>query len=50
MRCVLLCMVEVMEGVLCLREVPKVPEAMRCVLPCMVEAVDGGTVCWRYRR
>src|SRR6266480_3226414 len=38
MRCVLLCMLEGVEGRLCL---PEVPEVMRCVLLCMLEAVVG---------
>ena len=45
MRCVLLCMLEAVEGVLCslkLLEVLEVPEVMRCVLLCMLEAVEGG--------
>ncbi len=36
MRCVLLCMLEVVEGRFCL------PEVIRCVLLCMLEAVEGG--------
>ena len=38
MRCVLLCMLEAVEGRLCLLEVP---DAMLCVLLCMLEAVEG---------
>ena len=43
MRCVLLCMLEAVEGGLCLREVleaVEVSEAMHCVLLCIVEAVE----------
>src|SRR5438876_423422 len=39
MRCALLCMLEVVEGVLCALEVP---EVMRCVLLYTLEAVKGG--------
>ncbi len=48
MPCVRLCMLEAVEGVICLREVSEVlqvlevSEAMRCVLFCMLEAVGGG--------
>ena len=38
MRCVL-CMLEAVEGDLCLLEVP---EVMRCMLLCMLDAVKGG--------
>ena len=37
-RCVLLCMLEVVEDELCL---PKVTEAMRGMLLCILEAVEG---------
>ena len=43
-RCVLLCMLEAVEGTLCLLkvlEVPEVLEAMRGVPLCMQEAVEG---------
>jgi len=39
LRCVLLCMLEAVEGGLRLLEVP---EVMRCVLLYMLEAVEGG--------
>ena len=56
MRCVLLCMLEVVEGELCSPEVMEVlevfvlealkvldvPEVARCVLLCILEAVEGG--------
>src|SRR5205809_2469306 len=58
MRCVLLCMLQVLEMpevmrcvLLCMLEVPdmfevlerlEIPDAMRCVLLCMLEAVEGG--------
>ena len=41
MACVLLCILEAVEGALCLPEVLDVPEAMRCMLLCMLEAVEG---------
>ena len=47
MRRMLLCMLEAVEGGLCLLnvlevlEVPGVPEVMRCVLLCILEAVEG---------
>ena len=44
MRCMLRCMLEAVEGRLCLLEmleVLEVLEAMRCVLFCMLEAVEG---------
>jgi len=44
MRYMLRCMLEAVDGALCLREVsevPEVPEVMRCVLLCILEAVDG---------
>src|SRR6266480_3942349 len=41
MRRVLLCMLEVVEGELCLLEVLKVQDVMRCVLLCILEAVEG---------
>ena len=45
-RCVLLCMLEAVDGGLCLLElrvldVLDVPEVTRCVLLCMLEAVEG---------
>ena len=40
MRRVLLCMLEAVEGELCLLEVPEVQEAMRSVLLCIQEAVE----------
>ena len=42
MRSVLLCMLEAVEGWLCLLEVSEVSEVMRCVLLCILEAVEGG--------
>ena len=54
MRRVLLCVLEAVEGELCLLEVP---EVMRRVLLCVLEAVVGGFYlpevcrrCWRCRR
>ena len=44
MYCVLPCMLEDVQGELCLLEVP---EVMRCVVFCMPEAVEGGLFCWR---
>src|SRR5947207_862437 len=41
MRCVLLCMLKVVEGVLCLLEVPKVPAVMHYVLLRVQEVVEG---------
>ena len=47
MRCVLLCMLEVVEGELCLLkvfemlDVPEMPGVMRRVLLCMLEVVEG---------
>jgi len=41
-RCVLLCMMEGIEGRLCSLEVLEVLEVMRCVLLCKLEAVAGG--------
>ena len=47
MRCVLLCMLEAVEGrlglleVLGAFEVQEAPEVIRCVLLCMLEAVEG---------
>jgi len=44
MRCMLLCMLEAVEGGLCLREVSEVLEVlkvMRCMLLCMLEAMEG---------
>ena len=38
----LLCVLEAVEGALCLLEALEVSEAMRCVLLCMLEAVEGG--------
>ena len=49
-RRVQLCMLEVVEGGLCLLDVLDV---MRCMLLCMLQAVEGGSVCgrcWRYWR
>jgi len=40
MRCVLLCMLEVVEGELSLFNVLEVPEDMRCTLLYMLEAVE----------
>jgi len=45
-RCVLLCMLEAVEGGFCLLEVLEVPEVMRCMLLRMLEAVEGGICCW----
>ena len=61
MRCVLLCIVEVVEGAVCLLEALEVPDVMRCVLLCMLEvpevmrhvllcmleAADDGLCLWR---
>ena len=52
-RCVLLCMLEAVEGRLMLLGLLEVPEMMRCALLDMLEAVEVGSVrwrCWRYRR
>ena len=43
-RCVLLGMLEAVEGEVCLLEVL---EVMRCVLLCMPAVVEGGSVCRR---
>jgi len=40
-RCVLLRVLEVMEGALCVLELLEVPEVIRCVLLCMLEDVEG---------
>ena len=40
-RFVLLCMLEAVDGGLCLFEVVEVAEVMRCVILCMLEVVDG---------
>ena len=40
MRCVLLCMLEAVEGMLCSREMLEEPEVMRRMLLCMLEAVE----------
>ena len=40
-RCVLLCMLEAVEGVLGLLEVLDMPEVIRCVLLCMQEDMEG---------
>ena len=45
-----LCMLEAVEGELCLQEVLKVLEVMRCVLFCMLEAVEGGLCLLEVRR
>ena len=42
MRCMLLCMLEAVEGGLGLLEVMRAPEVMRRVLLCMMEAVEAG--------
>jgi len=42
MRRVLLCVIEAVEGELCLLDVLEVKEATRCMLLCMLEAVEGG--------
>jgi len=42
MRCVLLCMLEAVEGEFCLLEVLDVLEVMRCMLLCTLEAVESG--------
>jgi hypothetical protein len=42
MRCVLLYMLEAVEGELCLQEMQEVPKVMYHVLLCVLEAVDGG--------
>ncbi len=36
----MLCMLEAVEGALCLLETSDAPEVMRCVLLCMLEAVE----------
>ena len=47
-RCVLLCMLEAVKGILCLLEgletleVPEVPEMTRCMPLCMLETAEGG--------
>ena len=61
MRCVLLRMLEAVEGELCLLEVLEMMEVIRCVPLCMLEAVEVGSVrrrwctmccsvCWRCSR
>ena len=47
MRCVLLCILEAVEGGLCLLNVREAPEPIRCVLLCMPEAVKVGICCWK---
>src|SRR6266480_6295979 len=43
-----LCMLEAVEGALCLREVLEVPEAMHCVQLCSLEVMRCVlSVCWR---
>ena len=46
MRCVLRCILEVLDGKLCLLEVLQAPEGMRCVLLCMLEVVEGTLWLW----
>jgi len=46
-RCVLLCMMEAVEGSLCLLEVLEVPEVMRCVLSVCWRPRRVGSACWR---
>ncbi len=41
MRCILLSMLEAVDGGLCLLKVLEVPEVMRCVLICTLVAVEG---------
>ena len=50
MHRVLLCMLEAVEGELCLLELLEVPEVMRCVLLCILEDVEGRLCCRRCRR
>ena len=50
MHRVLFCMLEAVEGELCLLKLLEVPEVMRCVLLCILEDVEGGSVCRRCRR
>jgi len=40
MRCMLLCMLEAVEGRLCLLDVLEVPDVMCCVLRCLLKALD----------
>ncbi len=42
MRCVLLCMLEAVDGELCLQEALEAAEVVCCVLVCMLEAVECG--------
>ena len=47
MGCVQLCMLEAVDGGICLTEVlegPEGPEVMGCVQPCMLEVAEGGLV------
>ena len=44
MRCVLLCMLEAVEGGLCLLEALEVPEVIRCLLLCMLEVAENGLI------
>ena len=47
MRRVLICMLEAVEGELCLLEML---EMMRCVLLCIRRLRRVGSICWRCRR
>jgi len=49
-RCVVLFMLEAVEGALCLVEVSEVLEVIRCVLLCMLEVCGGRALLWRCRR
>ena len=53
MRCMRICMLKAVEGVLCLLEVfevLEVPEVMRCVLLRMLEVVEGALFAGGYWR
>ena len=47
MRSVLLCTMEVVEGLLCLLCLLEALEVMCYVLLCILEAVEGELCCWR---
>ena len=50
MRCVLLCILEAVEGAICLLEVFEVlemSEVVCCVLLCMLGTVEGALCSWR---
>jgi len=50
MRCMLLCILEAVEGELCLLTALEVLEVMRRVRICMPEAAEGEFFCRRCRR